>query len=391
VKRSTDRIRTTHVGSIARLPEMAKLIGARERGELKDEAAFEKGARAAVDEVVRRQVELGIDTISDGEQSKSSFNNYITERLTGFERREGSPSGSGSNWSGTRERLAFPEFYEWYGRSVGEQLSAPGIFVCTGPISYKGQAALQRDIANVKVASEATGADEVFMPAVAASMVAATRPNEHYRTEEEYLQAIADALREEYSAIIDAGLVLQIDDPRLVSQYTMLPDLSVDDVRKWAYQRVEAMNYSLKGLPQDMVRFHTCYSIDIGPRLNDLGLTDIVDIVLKIDVAAYSFEAANPRHEHEYHVWENLKLPAGKVLIPGVISHTTHLVEHAELIAERIGRYARIVGRENVIAGADCGFAATARTEPEIHPTVAWEKLRALAQGARLASGQLWG
>jgi 5-methyltetrahydropteroyltriglutamate--homocysteine methyltransferase len=151
------------------------------------------------------------------------------------------------------------------------------------------------------------------------------------------------------------------------------------------------MNYSLKGLPQDMVRFHTCYSIDIGPRLNDLGLTDIVDIILKIDVAAYSFEAANPRHEHEYHVWENLKLPAGKVLIPGVISHTTHLVEHAELIAERIGRYARIVGRENVIAGADCGFAATARTEPEIHPTVAWEKLRALAQGARLASGQLWG
>jgi 5-methyltetrahydropteroyltriglutamate--homocysteine methyltransferase len=273
MKRSTDRIRTTHVGSIARLPEVAKLIGARERGELKDEVAFAKGVRAAVDEVVRRQVEAGIDTISDGEQGKSSFNNYITERLTGFERRPGRPSGSGSNWAGTRERLAFPEFYEWYGRSVGEQLSAPGIFVCTGPVKYTGHAPLKRDIDNLKTAAAASGADEAFMPAVAATMVAATRPNEHYRTEEEYMQAVADALREEYRAILDAGLVLQIDDPRLVSQYTMVPDMSVEDVRKWAWHCAEVLNYSLRGLPTDMVRFHTCYSIDIGPRLNDLDLS----------------------------------------------------------------------------------------------------------------------
>jgi 5-methyltetrahydropteroyltriglutamate--homocysteine methyltransferase len=220
--------------------------------------------------------------------------------------------------------------------------------------------------------------------------VASSRPNEYYKSEEEYLQAIADALREEYRAIIDAGLVLQLDDPRLTSQYSLVMDMDVPETRKWAAQRVEVINESLKGLPEDMVRFHTCYSIDIGPRLNDLALKDIVDIVLNIKAGAYSFEASNPRHEHEYHVFEDVKLPAGKLLIPGMISHTTHLVEHPELIAERIGRYAKLVGKENVIAGADCGFAATARAEPEIHPTVAWEKLRALVEGARLATQQLY-
>jgi 5-methyltetrahydropteroyltriglutamate--homocysteine methyltransferase len=239
-------------------------------------------------------------------------------------------------------------------------------------------------------AGGAGGADEVFLRAVAAATVAASRPNEYYKTDEEYLQALADALHEEYRAIIDAGLVLQVDDPRLISQYTMAPEMDVAAWRKWAQARVEVINHSLRGLPTDMVRFHTCYSIDIGPRESDLELKDIAGVMLGLNAGAYSFEAANPRHEHEYHVWENVKLPEGKVLIPGVISHTTHLVEHPELIAERLARYARIVGRENVIAGADCGFAATARTEPEIHPTVAWAKLKALVAGARLASKQLW-
>ncbi|HLF76944.1 MAG TPA: cobalamin-independent methionine synthase II family protein [Dehalococcoidia bacterium] len=393
MKRSTDRMRTTHVGSLARLPEVVEPMKAKEQGRAYDDAAFRAAVRGAVESVVRRQVELGIDTVSDGEQSKSSFNNYVSERLAGFERRPGDASGAGRGavaWSGSRERAVYPEFYEWYGRQVSEPLSATGIVTCTGPISYRGQAAVQTDIANVKAAAAAAGADEVFMPSVAVATVAASRPNEYYKTEEEYLQALADALHQEYQAIIDAELVLQIDDPRLISQYTMAPDMDVAAWRKWAQARVEVINHSLRGLPQEMVRFHTCYSIDIGPRESDLELKDIADVMLGLNVGAYSFEAANPRHEHEYHVWESTRLPEGKVLIPGVISHTTHLVEHPELIAERIVRYARIVGRENMIAGADCGFAATARAEPEIHPTVAWAKLRSLVAGAELASAQLW-
>jgi 5-methyltetrahydropteroyltriglutamate--homocysteine methyltransferase len=393
MKTSTGRIRTTHVGSLARLPEVARLMHARERGQPYDERAFGVAVSEAVTAVVRKQVELGIDTVSDGEQGKSSFNNYINERLSGFERREGDASGAGRGavaWSGSRERADFPEFYEWYGRQVGEPLSAPAVFVCTAPVSYRGEQALQAEIANLKAASAAAGADEAFMPSVAIATVAASRPNEYYRSEEEYLQALADALAQEYRAIIEAGLVLQIDDPRLISQYTMAPEMDVPAWRRWAAARIEVINQSLSGLPSEMVRFHTCYSIDIGPRENDLELKDIVDLMLQINAGAYSFEASNPRHEHEYHVWERVKLPDGKILIPGVISHTTHLVEHPELIAERIGRYARIVGRENVIAGADCGFAATARLEPEIHPTVAWAKLRALVAGARLAGSSLW-
>jgi 5-methyltetrahydropteroyltriglutamate--homocysteine methyltransferase len=379
MKQSSDYVRTTHVGSLARLPDVAKLILARERGEAYDEAEFETAVKDAVQTTVRQQVEIGIDTVSDGEQSKSSFNNYMTERLSGFERRDPGPSGAVS-WSGSRERGQYPEFYEWYGRQVGQPLSAPGVFVCTGPVTYGGQEALQRDIANLQAAVTSAGAGEAFMPSVAIATVAASRPNEYYRTEEEYLQALADALKQEYRAIIDAGLILQIDDPRLISQYSLVSDMDVAAWRKWAAQRIEVINYSLEGLSQDMIRFHTCYSIDIGPRENDLELRDIVDLMLQIDAGAYSFEASNPRHEHEYHVWEDVKLPEGKLLIPGMISHTTHLVEHPELIAERIGRYARLVGRERVIAGGDCGFAATARVEPEIHPTVAWAKLRSLRE-----------
>jgi 5-methyltetrahydropteroyltriglutamate--homocysteine methyltransferase len=390
--RSTDRIITTHVGSLARLPEVVGPMKAREAGEHIDAGAFAAAVKGAVGTVVRKQVELGIDCVSDGEQSKTSFNNYITERLTGFEPRAGIPSGAGNPavaWSGSRERAAFPEFYEWYGRMVSAPLSNQSVFTCTGPITYRGQQAVQTDIANLKAAA-AAGAHEAFMPAVAAATVAASRPNEYYKSDEEYLTAIADALNQEYHAIVDAGLVLQIDDPRLSSQYTMTQGVSVEDTRRWIAQRIEVINYSLKGIAPEAVRFHTCYSIDIGPRLHDLALKDIADLMLRLNTSAYSFEASNPRHEHEYHIWESLKLPEGKVLIPGFVSHTTHLVEHPELVAERIVRYANIVGRENLIAGADCGFAATARSEPEIHPTVAWEKLRALAQGAELASKQLW-
>jgi 5-methyltetrahydropteroyltriglutamate--homocysteine methyltransferase len=229
------------------------------------------------------------------------------------------------------------------------------------------------------------------MPAIAPSYLFATLANEFYRTEEEYEHALADALREEYQAIVDAGFVLQVDDPRLVTYYMMNPGVGVAECRAWAARRVEAINYSLRGIPRDRVRFHTCYSIDVGPRVHDMELRDIVDVIFKIDAGAYSFEAANPRHEHEYHVFEQYRPPDGTVLIPGVISHTTNLVEHPDLIAERIVRYARIVGRENIIAGADCGFAASGVRFNDTHPSVAWLKFEALAEGARRATRQLWG
>jgi 5-methyltetrahydropteroyltriglutamate--homocysteine methyltransferase len=215
-------------------------------------------------------------------------------------------------------------------------------------------------------------------------------PNEHYRTPGEYEHAIADALHEEYRAIVDAGFILQIDDPRLVTYYMMNPQKSVEECRAWAAERVEAINDAIRDIPPEKVRFHTCYSIDVGPRIHEMALRDIADVILRINAGAYSFEAANPRHEHEYHVFERVALPAGKILIPGVISHTTNLVEHPELVAERIVRFARLVGRENVIAGADCGFAASAVRFNDVHPSVAWLKFAALAEGARLATRQLW-
>jgi 5-methyltetrahydropteroyltriglutamate--homocysteine methyltransferase len=294
-----------------------------------------------------------------------------------------------------REYLAFPDYYAW-----SERIAAPfggrggarghGVDTCTGPVSYRGHAAVQADIDNLKAALKGQTHEDVFMPAIAPSYVASSFANEYYRTHEEYEQAVSDAMREEYKAIVDAGFILQIDDPRLVTYYMMHPESSVEDCRKWAAERVEVINDSIRGIPPEKVRFHTCYSIDVGPRIHEMALEDIVDILLRINAGAYMFEAANPRHEHEYHVFERVKLPAGKILIPGVISHTTNLVEHPELIAERIVRFAKLVGRENVIAGADCGFAASALRFNDTHPSVAWLKFAALAEGARLATNELW-
>jgi 5-methyltetrahydropteroyltriglutamate--homocysteine methyltransferase len=263
--------------------------------------------------------------------------------------------------------------------------------VCTGPISYKGHGALQTDIANLKTALKGLNAEEAFLPATSPTNIEAQRKNEYYPTDEAYLHAIADAMREEYQAIVEAGFLLQIDDPRLVTYYVSNPGLTVEQCRRWAEVRVEVLNYALRDIPPEQVRFHTCYGINIGPRVHDMPLKDIVDIMLKVNAGAYSFEAANPRHEHEWRVWEGIKLPEGKVLIPGVISHTTNLVEHPELVAERLVRYAKVVGRERVIAGSDCGFSSFANAQPEVHPTVVWAKFRAMAEGARLASEQLWG
>ena len=395
MKRSTQRILTTHVGSLARPDSLVPVLRLKERREPYDRDGFATLVRAAVTEAVRKQVEAGIDIITDGEQGKTSFFGYIVERFNGFERRPLRPGEDGNPRIAGREYLAFPDYYAWSER-IAEWAGGRGgtrrfgVDTCTGPVSYKGLAAVQADIETLESATRGLSHEDVFVPAIAPSYIAATLPNEYYRTEEEYEQAVADALHEEYRAIVDAGFILQIDDPRLVTYYMMNPGLSVDDCRKWAARRVEAINYSIRDIPPDKVRFHTCYSIDVGPRIHEMELKDIVDILLRINAGAYSFEAANPRHEHEYHVFEQVRLPEGKILIPGVISHTTNLVEHPELVAERIVRFARIVGRENVIAGADCGFAASAVRFNDTHPSVAWLKFAALAEGARLATQALW-
>ncbi len=388
MKRSTDRILTTHVGSLPRPEDLGALIQKKARGEAIDEPAFAARVKTAVAETVRQQTDAGIDIVADGEQGRVGFIPYVNERLTGIE-----PSASAESanyWGLSREYRAFPEFYAWTASMPGTAgQTGRTRWVCTGPVSYKGQAALQRDIDNLKAALAGQRHEEAFMPAVSPSNLANWNRNEHYKTEEEYLYALAEALHEEYKAIIDAGLVLQVDDPLLASYYVMHPEASVEDCRKWAAARVEVLNHALKGLPADRIRYHTCYSINIGPRVHDMELKHLVDIMLRVNAGAYSFEAANPRHEHEWKVWAEAKLPEGKSVIPGVITHSSNIVEHPELIAERIGRFASAVGRENVIAGADCGFASFAST-CEVHPSVVWVKLQALADGARLASGEIW-
>jgi len=387
MKRSDDRILTTHAGSLARPRALIDLIQVKESGEPYDQAEFARVARTAVADVIRRQVECGIDVVNDGEQAKASFQGYFLERLAGFERK---PDTRGVyRRTASREYTAFKEYYDWApGRS---SVGSLGQGTCVGPVSYKGQEVLRTDLANIKAGLEGLQVEDVFVPAIAATYVAATRPNEYYKSYEEYEYALADALREEYAAIIDAGFVVQLDDPRIITYYTLQPELSIAECRKWAEARVEALNYSIRGLPEDRVRFHTCYSTNIGPRVHEMELADFIDIMYRINAGAYSFEAANPRHEHEYHVFEEAKLPEGRLIIPGVISHTTNLVEHPALVAERIERFARIVGRENVIAGADCGFSTGARDEYEVHPSVVWHKFAALSEGARLATKRLWG
>lgn len=387
MQRSTERILTTHVGSLARPGPVLDMLFARERGEPCDLVQFEQSVRHAVADIVGKQVSLGMDVVCDGEQSKSSFLTYIAERLEGF---SASEKDGEDLWVESREAIAFPEFYALHRKMREGLIAVPVKLVCTGPIKYVGHASIKRDIENVQAAAEASQAQEVFMTAVSPSDVEGQQPNAYYESDEAYLFAIADAMHEEYAAIVEAGLVLQVDDPRLLTYYISRPDLSVEDCRNWAELRVEALNHALRGLPQERIRFHTCYGINIGPRVHEMNLVDMVDIMLKVEAGAYSFEAGNPRHEHEWKVWEEVQVPDDKVLIPGVISHSTPLVEHPELVAQRLLRFARTVGRENVIGGSDCGFASFAATEQEIHPSIVWAKFAALVEGAKIASRELW-
>ncbi len=382
MQHSTDRILTTHAGSLPRPPDLLALVE-RDGAHAFDDAAAATRLRGAVADIVRHQAELGVDVIDDGEYGKPSFVSYINERLGGYE--VDKVAGPRNQWATSREGLSFPEFY-----SQTHAASRHTHMVCTGPITYKGHAPLKRDIDNFKAALSGVKIEEAFVPAISPTNIEDWQRNAYYKTEEEYVFAIAEAMREEYRAIADAGFLLQIDDPRLVTYYIIHPQASIADCRKWAEVRVAALNHALRDIPEEKVRFHTCYGINMGPRVHDMELKDIVDIILKIRAGAYSFEAANPRHEHEWKVWENVKLPDGKILIPGVISHSTVLVEHPELVAQRIVRFAGVVGRENVIAGSDCGFATFAGSK-EVHPSIVWAKFKALADGAHIASKELWG
>lgn len=386
MRRSTDRILTTHVGSLARPGDLLELMRARVEGRPYDSSAYAGRVRSGVAEVVRRQIECGIDVPSDGEQSKIGFFQYMRERLGGFDVAPPGTAGRPSPW--VSEFNAFPEYYASVQANRG--VAGTPALVCTGPVTYRGHAALQEDIANFKAALQGLDPADAFMPA-SAPRARDLGANAYYRTDEEYFEAVADAMHEEYQAIVDAGFTLQVDDPALTYALGHSPHLTPAQRQREAELHVEAINRALRGIPEDRVRFHTCYGIDEGPRTTDVPLAELVPYLLKIRAGAYSFEAANPRHEHEYHVWERVRLPEGKILIPGVIGHVSNIVEHPEWICERIVRYARIVGRENVIAGSDCGFSSQATGTPNVHPTVVWAKFQALAEGARLATRQLRG
>ncbi|MDP8923455.1 MAG: cobalamin-independent methionine synthase II family protein [Chloroflexota bacterium] len=379
MKRSTERILTTHTGSLPRPPDLLAMIGEREDGRPVDAAAFAARVRLAVAEVVGKQAEAGIDVVSDGELGKPSFATYVTHRLAGF-------GGENHEPRIFADRAAFP------GWAAGEY---PGAAMkrrfCVGPLAWDGAEAVETDIRNLRDALATVQVEEAFMPAASPGIVADVMVNRHYPTDEAYLFALADVLKEEYRAIARAGLILQIDAPdAAMGRHVEFRDRSLKDFRKALTLRIAALNHALEGIPEEQVRYHVCWGNYEGPHTHDVLLKDIVDLVLTVRAGAYSIEAANPRHAHEWQVWEGVRLPPGKLLIPGVIDSATNFVEHPELVAQRIEQYATLVGRENVVAGTDCGFGTSAgRTR--VHPEIMWAKFDALVEGARLASGRLWG
>jgi len=405
MKHSGQRILTSHAGSLPRPDDLIELNRARQAGESKDEGGYQQRLGSAVGEVVRRQQAAGIDVPGDGEYGKAmgqrinygAWWSYSFQRLGGLvlgaeiykvpPRRSEPGQVRLTSFSDRRDRQLFATAYADPHSGVSTVPPGSGgmkLPVCTGPLTYTGQEAIRADIAHFKTALQAAGIDEGFMTSIAPGS-ASRIGNEHYKTEEDFLYACADAMREEYRAIIDAGLVLQLDDPAVAENWDMInPAPSVEGYKKFATVRIEALNHALRGLSQDRIRFHLCWGSWHGPHVTDIPMRDIVDVMLAVNCQAYSFEAGNVRHEHEWRVWEQVKLPAGKIVIPGVVSHATNVVEHPELVADRIVRFAKLVGRENVIAGTDCGLGG------RVHPQIAWAKLETLAQGADLATKQLW-
>ena len=396
--RNTDRVLTTHVGSLIRPPKLIEFWHAIEDRNPYDEAAFEACLTESVAEVVRQQADVGIDVVSDGEFAKGlNWAFYIFKRLSGISVRAATAEEMAdpmASMGGGRDHQAFAEFYAEYDAATGLAKRLGNRVVVSGPIGYSKQQ-VTRDITNLKAGLAKVRAKHPtvagFLPVVAPASALPGAKSEHYKDEETYLMALADALHEEYQAITDAGLDVQVDDAFLPYMYErMVPPMSQADYRRWAELRIAALNRALAGIPEERSRYHICWGSWNGPHAFDVPLKDIIDLVLKVRVGHYSFEAANPRHAHEWRVWETVKLRPGQVLIPGVISHATNIVEHPELVAERIVRLAKIVGRENVIGGTDCGFAQSPFAR-RVHPSIMWAKLKSLAEGARIATAALWG
>ena len=393
--RRNDRITVSHVGSLVRPPRMIPFLEAVQNGAPYDREAFAAALRDSVIETARLQAAAGIDIVSDGEYGKSiNWAYYIHGRLTGITKRPMTPEETKDPLAmplGGRDREAFPEFYGEYDARVLRNASVPLRPIVTGAIAYCGEAELNRDIGNLKAGLAKLPGMQGFLPVVAPASALPNAKNEHYKDEESYLFALADALKVEYRAIIDAGLDLQVDDAFVPYMYERLvPPMSLAQYRHWVELRIAALNRALEGLPVERTRYHICLGSWNGPHIFDVPLKVIVDIVTKVKVGAYSFEAANPRHEHEWKVWRGVKLAPGQALMPGVISHATNIVEHPELVAERLTRFAEIVGRENVIAGTDCGFSQSPLAG-RVHRTIMWAKLKALSDGAALATKELWG
>jgi 5-methyltetrahydropteroyltriglutamate--homocysteine methyltransferase len=388
MKRSSNRILTTHVGSLIRPQSLQEFLRSKQAGKPYDENAYQECLTTSVADVVRDQAQAGIDVVSDGEFGKSiSWAQYALERLSGFERRPIKQDATNPFKRGA-DRTKFAEFYAELDSK--EAVATTTEAICVGPIKYTGQAELQRDIDNLKAALKGVKVEEAFLPVAAPASVIPDRKNEYYKSDSELQAAIAEAMRTEYKMIVDSGFLLQLDDARSAVTFDrMVPPASFTDYRSWLTDQVDVLNQAIDGLPADRIRYHVCWGSWPGPHTSDVPLKDIVDLILKVKVGAYVIEGANPRHEHEWQLWKNAKLGAGQVLIPGVISHATNVVEHPELVAERIVRLARFVGRENVIAGTDCGFAQGPFYR-RVHPSVMWAKLEALSAGARLASKELW-
>ncbi len=384
-----NRILTTHAGSLPRSEELKELVFARAEGRPYDGQALSTRLKSEVAEVVRRQVACGVDSVNDGELGKTNFNNYVRERLAGFETRPYVPGKSPKPLSiAGRDLLKFPEYFEAGGRGFGAFAGAgpsrPQVF-CVAPLKYVGHAALKDDLENFRAALRGAKVPEAFLSANTPGTIEHWLRNEHYADEEAFVYAIAEAMREEYKAIVDAGFLLQIDDPDLPDGWQMYPGMSVAGYRRYATMRVDALNHALRGIPRESIRLHVCWGSFHGPHQHDIPLERIIDIIFRVRASAYSIEASNPCHQHEWRVFEDVKLPEGAVLIPGVVGHYSDFIEHPELVAERLVRYAKLVGRENVMGGTDCGLG------PRVgHAKIAWAKLEALAAGARLATKRLW-
>ena len=379
MRHSSERILTTHAGSLARPDELRELLIARDERRPVDADALAARIRSAVAGVVRQQVAAGLDVINDGEQSKRNFTTYARERLGGIEERPLKPGERVLAQIYGRDAAEFPEYFAGRGNLAGREA------VCVGPLTYVGYEAVRADIDNFKAALAGVAATETFLPAVAPGTIEHWLRNEHYATDEAFLAAIADAMKPEYDAIVAAGFLLQIDDPDLADAWQIHPHLSVAKYRTFAALRIEALNHALRDIAPERVRFHVCWGSYHGPHKYDLPLRELADLILAVRAQGYSIEASNPRHDHEWRVWEDVRLPDGKILIPGVVGHASDFVEHPELVAERLVKYARLVGRERVIAGTDCGLG------PRVgHPKIAWAKFEALVEGARLATKRLW-